>query len=272
MSRRTSRGGSTIQQLDLTVLAVPHAALVARGAAGRSGPRAARGTRCWCCTARSRASSRRPLRASSTAAPLSARRARAPESGATWRWALPRAAPRWRRASGTAGALEYVSSNPWGELRDEAATRHRREGLAAGGPRHRRRDAQPVVPARARSSTCRRSTATGSVAAELDARDRGAGGGGPRRDRRPDRAPGGAQRAAARGARARPRRDPRAGRPRRCTSSSTCGGRRPTADDGSRRAGPPADAARDRARLPQPPRRCPPSIDREALRAARASS
>ena len=72
--------------------------------AHRSDRKARRGASCWCCTARSRASS--PSTAAAVeygGAVARPQRAGAGASGATWRWATITCGTRWRRAPGTPG-------------------------------------------------------------------------------------------------------------------------------------------------------------------------
>ena len=232
-----------------SVLAVPHQALVepraarapARGRRAAPGAGAARRGRGPLPV--------RPAGASSTAAPLVT-----PEELAPGGWSYValghyhvqhQVAPRvWY-----SGALEYVSTNTWGELADEAAST---ASPARAGCWSTSRPAtvtpQPVPLAR-RVIDLPPLDATGRTRRELDAADRATGVAAvPGRHRRPDRAAGGARRAA----------------PRRRGSSTTppiraCKAealhfqldlRRPEPhrETGVGRAGPAADPARDGAR------------------------
>ena len=88
--------------LDLSVLAVPHQALIGRHPARRSGRRGTSVIRCWCCTARSKASSPSTAAPPNTAGRSLGLQELAPDGVELRR---PRAtttcSTRWRRASGT---------------------------------------------------------------------------------------------------------------------------------------------------------------------------
>ena len=147
------------------------------------------------------------------------------------------------------GSLEYLPPNPWGQLQDEAERGRDGQGLSAGGPAGRARalpaDRAGATPHRAASRSRGRTSPRSSSTRRS-----------PRRCARRSR------RSTARSCGcscgtwpAPPRtisitRRSAATRRARCTSSSTCAAPK-CATRWARRAGAPADAARDGARFPR---------------------
>ena len=199
-------------------------------------------------------------------ASVTPRTARRPASGATSRWGHYHVQHQVRRGvvSGLPGIRE---PEHLGRAREDEANGIDGKGWLLVDLDTRRGDAAPVPPP-AGSSTSRRSTPTGLAAAELDAAIADRVAAVPGGIAAADRPPRGARRAAApsRASSTTPRSAP--GRPRRCTSTSTCGGRTGSASTG-------VGAPGRRQTLPELVRDysatacCPAEIDRERFVRAR---